>query len=287
MEGIGPPLVTPFTETGKVDERRLTELVDWLEARGVDFLVPCGSTSEAPLLSDEEQLHVIETVVDVASVPVLAGTGQPGLHPTIEMTEHAADAGVDAALVVTPHYYHHDQSTLSQYYRDLVADVSIPVYLYSVPVYTDLHLAPETIGDLATHASIRGIKDSAGDVGRLIDTLDRTDGVDFSILVGNGAILPQALALGATGGILALANLAPEPAVELYDQTKSDDTDPSNRHTPLIRLNEAITTKYGIPGLKWAMRTRGAPAGHPRSPHQSIASSARSHLQSLMDEVSI
>ena len=78
MEGIGPPLVTPFGPDGDVDHDRLRELVGWVEARGVDFLVPCGSNSEAELMTADERAAVVETVVDAASVPVVAGTGSPG-----------------------------------------------------------------------------------------------------------------------------------------------------------------------------------------------------------------
>jgi 4-hydroxy-tetrahydrodipicolinate synthase len=285
MHGIGPPLVTPFGENGDVDYAKLRDLVDWVEQRGVDFLVPCGSNSEAELMTAEERVRVVETVVDAASVPVLAGTGHPGLRETLDATAAAADAGADAALVVTPFYYQHDQGRLAAYYRKVAEQVSIPVYLYSVPAYTDVRLEPETVGDLAGHPNVAGMKDSSGSIGAFVRTQRRTESAAFDLLVGSGSVLAQALDAGATGGVLALANLLPERTADIYE-TQADDAEQARAlNAEVVEMNRAITTEYGVPGLKWAMRERGAPAGHPRSPHDSPSEDAREHLDSLLSEV--
>lgn len=283
MHGVGPPLVTPFTETGAVDYDALRGLVEWVEARGVDFLVPCGSNSEAELLTAAERERVVETVVDEASVPVLAGTGHPGLAETRESTAAAADAGADAALVVTPFYYDHDQETLAAYFRDVADSVDLPVYLYSVPSYTGVRLAPETVETLASHPNIAGMKDSAGDLGAFVRTERRTADEEFDLLVGSGSLLAQALDAGGTGGVLALANLYPERAAKIYEM--NDHARARERNAKLVDVNTAITAKYGVPGLKWAMRERGAPAGYPRAPHGEPTQDAREHLDSLLDDL--
>lgn len=283
MEGIGPPLVTPFDEDGDVDYDRLRELVAWVERREIDFLVPCGSTSEGELLTDEERTSVIETVADEASVPVLAGTGHPGLRATLDTTAAAAEAGADGALVVTPHYYNHDQETLAAYYRELAEESRLPIYLYSVPVFADARIEPETAGVLAEHPNVAGMKDSSGDLAEFVRTVDRV-GEDFAMLVGTGSLLAQALDAGASGGIAALANLYPERLAAVVD-AHDDPELARERNRRLVEADTAITSEFGIPGLKWAMRRRGAPAGYPRSPHTEPGREAKDRLATLLDDL--
>jgi 4-hydroxy-tetrahydrodipicolinate synthase len=284
MQGLGPALVTPFDEDGDVDYDRLEALVSWVEARGVDFLVPCGSTSEAELLTNDEQRRVTETVAKEASVPVLAGAGHPGLRETLETIEHAAAAGADGALVVTPFYYPHDQETLAAYYRDLAAEAALPIYLYSVPQFTGVRLEPETVGELATHPNIVGLKDSSGSLSALVRTSERVD-EGFDLLVGSAGVLAQTLDEGASGGVCALANLAPAALAEVVDRHESDPAAARARNRELVELNDAVTAQFGIPGLKWAMRERGAPAGYPRSPHQPVDAAARERLGGLLESL--
>lgn len=279
MNGTGPPLVTPFDADGALDEAALRDLVGWVEDRGVDFLVPCGSNSEAELMTAEERARTIEVVAEEASVPVLAGTGSPGKRETLAATDAAADAGADAALVVTPFYYGHDQATLEAYYREVADESPVPVYLYSVPVFTDVTLEPETVGRLADHPNVAGMKDSSGDIGAFQRTLGRTADADFDLVVGAGGVLGQALAAGGTGGVLALANVAPEATTAIYEAHEAGDDECARELTAAcVELNHAITAEYGIPGLKYAMRRRGAPAGHARSPHRPIDAEAKAAL---------
>ena len=285
MNGVAAPLVTPFTVDGDIDEPALADLVGWLERQGVDFLVPCGSTSESELLTADERVRVIETVADAASVPVLAGTGSPGYRETHEATAAAAEAGADAALVVTPFYYPHDQSTLADYYRDIAEAAPLPIYLYSVPVFTNVRLEPETAAELADHPNVAGMKDSSGDVGSFVRLVRGTADADFDPIVGNGGVFSQALAAGATGGILALSNIAPEVTAEIYEAAASDPERARRLNAAVVELNRAVTSEFGIPGLKYAMRWRGAPAGYARSPHQRPDAEARERLESLVVEI--
>ncbi|MFW6382942.1 MAG: dihydrodipicolinate synthase family protein [Haloferacaceae archaeon] len=284
MEGIGPPLVTPFDRDGDVDHDRLRDLVAWVEDRDVDFLVPCGSTSEGELLTDEERARVVETVADEASVPVLAGTGHPGLRATLEATAAAAAAGADGALVVTPHYYNHDQETLAAYYRELADESPLPIYLYSVPVFADARIDPETARALAEHPNVAGMKDSSGDLAEFVRTVERV-GEDFAMLVGTGSLLAQALDAGASGGIAALANLYPGRLAAVVDAHPDDPALARERNRRLVEVDTAITSEFGIPGLKWAMRERGAPAGYPRSPHTEPGQTAKDRLATLLGEL--
>ncbi|ADQ66094.1 dihydrodipicolinate synthase/n-acetylneuraminate lyase [Halogeometricum borinquense DSM 11551] len=283
MIGIGPPLVTPFTADGLIDETALRDLVSWVESRGVDFLVPCGSNSEAELMTAEGRARVIEVVAAEASVPVLAGTGSPGYEETRQATAAAADAGADAALVVTPFYYPHDDTALEAYYRDLADEAEIPIYLYSVPAFTDVKLSVSVVEALATHPNIAGMKDSSGDIETFVRERRLTADADFDLLVGSGSMLSHALDIGADGGVLALANVAPEATTAIYDAHREGDvTAARERNEALVELNRAVTTTHGIPGLKAAMRARGAPVGHVRRPHQPVSDDTREELERLV-----
>jgi len=281
MEGIGPPLVTPFDDSGDVDHDRLTELVGWLEREGVDFLVPCGSTSEAPLLTPDERQRVIETVTGVASVPVLAGTGAAGFRQTRDRTEAAAEAGAAGALVVTPFYYNHGQDRLAEYYRELADSASVPVYLYSVPVFAKTRLEPETVVDLADHPNIAGVKDSSGDLEAFVRTLDGVDD-EFDTLIGSASLLAQALDAGASGAIAALVNLVPGRLADLVEIHGADPARARAANRSLVALNRAVTAEYGIPGLKYAMRERGVPAGYSRRPHREVGSESAAAIDDLL-----
>ncbi|MFB6152950.1 MAG: dihydrodipicolinate synthase family protein [Halodesulfurarchaeum sp.] len=287
MHGIGAPLVTPFDADGAIDHEALADLTGWVLDRGLDFVVPTGSTSEAELLTIDERTAVIETVVEATAgdVPVVAGTGHPGYRATLSQTRQAATVGADAALVATPFYYDHDQETLASYYRELAEDSPIPLYLYSVPAYTHVTLEPETAADLATHENVAGMKDSSGDLEAFQRTASATADEDFDLLVGAGGVFAPALDAGATGAILAVANVVPDLASEIYElhrAGKSEQARALNRR--IIRLNRAVTVEHGIPGLKAAMRLREASAGLPRRPFQPVDESVQTTLESVLEE---
>jgi dihydrodipicolinate synthase/N-acetylneuraminate lyase len=287
MDGTGVPLVTPFDGDGEVDTARLREVATWVVDRGVDFLVPCGSNSEAELLTVEERAEVIGTVVDEVSVPVLAGTGHPGLVETREQTRRAAAAGADAALVVTPFYFDHDQATLRQYYERLADGSDIPIYLYSVPQLTGTRLEPETVADLAEHDGIHGLKDSSGEL-VAFGRERRLTGDDFDLFIGSGSLFAPGLDAGADGGILALANVVPELTAEIYARRR--DGDGAGARTlcaELVELDRAITDRYGVPGVKAAMRSRGVPAGRVRSPHRPLGDEERREVERLVEDAPV
>lgn len=285
MHGVAPPLVTPFTDSGDIDEDALRHLVGHVEDCGVHFLVPGGSTSEAELLTADERARVIEIVAEAATVPVIAGAGHPGYRETMAQIEAAEAAGVDGVMVVTPFYYHHDQATLAAYYRDVADAASVPIYLYAVPVYTHVHLEPTTVGELAEHPNIAGMKDSTGDLGTLVRTIEATKPADFAVLTGSANLLASGLEHGASGAILALANLVPEATSSSYDRFDDDRRWAHQQVRELIPLNDAITSRYGIPGLKWAMRQRGLPAGQPRRPFRAPSSTATAELAELLNDI--
>lgn len=284
MNGIAPPVVTPFDAAAAIDREALASLVSALESAGVDFLVACGSTSEAALMSPDECAIVFETIVEAASVPVVAGTGRAGLHHTRALTERAADLGVDAAMVVTPYYYRHEQSALEAYYRDLADHVDLPIYLYVIPRFAHHHLSPDVIGGLASHPNIVGIKDSRGDLEALEAIIDHTRDEDFSVLTGSARLLPPALEVGATGAILAIANVIPEALAEIIRHHEQNSDRARSLHDDLTEFIE-VFDDTGIPGLKAAMAYRDLPGGTVRAPFHPVDDPTVERIQTALDAV--
>ncbi len=283
MHGSGVPLITPFHQDGSIDEPALREVTNWVVDQGLDFVVPCGSNGESELLTVEERARITEIVTDAVSVPVMAGTGHPGFEETMDQTRRAADAGADAALVVTPFYFGHDQDALEAYFRRVADESPLPIYLYSVPKMTDVRLEPETVGRLAEHENVAGMKDSSGDL-TAFQRIHRLTGEDFELFTGSGSLLGPALDAGGVGGINALANVVPDLTSEICRLHEAGDSGDARALTAdLVDLNQAITAKYGIPAVKAAMRHRGVPAGHVRFPHQPADKDVVSAVQDLVD----
>ena len=195
-----------------------------------------------------------------------------------------AEAGADGALVVTPFYYGHDDEALEAYYREVADESDLPIYLYSVPVYTDVKLSSEVVGRLASHDNVAGMKDSSGDVETFQRERRLTEDEAFDLFVGSGSVYAHALASGGDGGILGLANVAPERASEILDLHRmGNDAEARQLNAELVELNRAVTSKYGVPGAKAAMRERGVPAGYARKPHQEVGDEVREEIAELVE----
>jgi 4-hydroxy-tetrahydrodipicolinate synthase len=207
---VYPPLVTPFTPENEVDTDALASLVDSVESRGVDGVVPCGTTGEFASLTDAEYARVVETTADAAGGRVVAGVSDTSVPGVRSKLTTAADAGCDAALVTGP-YFHAENAAggTEAFLRETLADTSIPVYLYNIPVYVGERLEPDTVASLAEDGAVEGIKDSSGDVDYLL-TLVRSTPAEFEVFCGYDSVLAPALTGGAAGGINALANVVPE-----------------------------------------------------------------------------
>ena len=286
MQGIAPPLVTPFTKHGDIDLDRLRSLIEEMESAGVDFLVLNGSTSEAPACTPEERASIVETALDHASIPVLVGTGQPGLPETLAETALASELGADGALIVTPYYYPHGQESLLAHYQQVADEADIPVYLYSVPKFTGITLAPETVQELAKHPNIVGMKDSSGSLSEFVRTIELLPDDGFELFVGAGGILAPALQAGAAGGVLAMANIVPSEAAAVYEAHQEGAHEQAREEgSRLVSINHAVTGRFGIPGLKWVMRQRGFSAGYSRTPFQPPRQEARQELERLLHEL--
>ena len=217
------PFTTPFDESGDVDAASLREnLTRWNET-GVAGYVALGSTGERAHLDERERMEVVETARGCVprELAFIVGVGEQGTRGTIAEARRAADAGADALLVLTPHFYRAamSQEALADHFS-AVADASpAPVVLYNIPQNTGVALAPETVAGLSKHANIVGLKDSSGDLVNLSETLrlagDGRD--DFAVTVGHAGVFYASLCAGARGAILAAGCAAPRLCVQIFE----------------------------------------------------------------------
>ncbi|NXL28800.1 HOGA1 protein, partial [Glaucidium brasilianum] len=271
LGGIFPPLATPFSPTQEVDYAQLEGNLRRYANIPFRGLVVLGSNGEYPYLAPRERLEVVSCVRQALPRDrlLLAGSGCESTQATIELTVSMAEAGADVALVVTPCYYRGAMTSaaLVQHYTE-VADASpIPVVLYSVPANTGLDLPLEAVLTLAQHPNIVGIKDSGGDITRMGLMVHKTRQEDFQVLAGSAGFLMASYALGASGGVCALANVLGAPLCQLDRLCREGNwQEARDLQHRLIEPNTAVTRRFGIPGLKKAMEWFGYYGGPCREP---------------------
>ena len=286
LEGIIPPVVTPFEADGRLDLAGYEANIESYAACGFAGILVLGSNGEAACLSEDEKVAVIKaSVAKSAGRPIYAGTGAESTRTTVELTKKAADAGATAALVLNPFFFkgHLNAEALRRHY-EAVADLSrIPVILYSMPGATGLPIPPGVVHQLAKHPNIRGMKDSSGDIANLQKILAGVP-KEFPLAAGSAPILYSALGLGASGGVLAVAGCAPEATVAVYKAFREGDLDRARRlQIALTPLAIAVTATYGVAGLKAAVTLSGRRGGIPRPPLATATEAEVLDIKRLMD----
>ena len=256
---IVPALLTPYDADGAVDRDAVRAHVGWLVERGVDGIMPCGTTGETALLSDDEVVEVVEAVVAGAggSVPVIAHVGRPGTAATIALGRRALDAGAAAVSAVVPYYHVLDPAMVLAHYRALM-DAFGPerTLAYCIPSHGINVLHPEGLAVLA-RAGLAGFKDStmsADDHDAYVAAVRATGRDDFALLVGLGALLVRSLRAGSAGAVLGIANLKPELAVAVRDAVRAGDDDAAGRLQAELAETEAALMAF--PDLKRAVAER-------------------------------
>lgn len=289
LSGIFPPLTTTFAADGSVDVIRLRENIQRYNGTRLSGYVLNGSTGESVLLRWAEIEEVWATAREAAAAEkiLIAGTGAEATAETIEHTNRAAALGYHAALVRTPHYFKSQMTldALTEYYMRVADAARIPILIYSVPVFTGLSVEATLIARLSNHPNIIGIKDSSGNVEH-VSEFRFVSPLSFQILVGGASTLRESLLQGAVGGILALACALPELCVEVYEATQARENARAESAQQKLALPSAVlVTKYGIPGLKYALDCLGYHGGPPRSPLLPVSEAAKREIESALTGV--
>lgn len=282
LKGSLPALVTPFKD-GQLDLDTLKKLVDWHLDQGTDGFVPVGTTGESPTLSHREHDIVVETVIQAVAgrAPVVAGAGSNNTAETVRLVQAAKDAGATAALVVTPYYNKPTQAGLIAHFM-AAADCGLPIIIYNIPGRSVVDMSPETMGELAKHEFIIGVKDATADLAR-VSKQRITCGTDFIQLSGED---PTAIGFNAQGGVGCIsvtANVAPKLCAQLQDATRAGDYAKalliSDR---LMPLHHAIFAEPGVCGAKYGLSLLGLCSDEVRLPLVGLTDPTKEKIRAAM-----
>lgn len=281
---------TPFDSSGRVDPKAIASNTSRWITRGVRGVVALGSNGEAPLLDEAESDAVVAAARD--AVPrdrlLLAGTGRESTPMTIAASKRAAALGADALLVRTPSYFKPRMTpdAFVAHYSAVADAVRVPILLYNYPAVTGLTLTPDTVRRLAQHPNIIGIKETSVDAAQIASYVDATQDQDFAVLAGSAPSFFTALGLGAKGAILAAACIVPAACVALFDAfTRGDLITARDLQRRILPIANAVTSGYGVPGLKAALDLTGYVGGAPRMPLLPAAPDAAAAIRNALTPV--
>ena len=292
--GIYPPVPTFFDEQEDLDLVTFRKHLQRLADSGIAGYVLMGSNGEAVHLIGDERQQLIETAAIVLQelyeqgaeeMPLIAGCGDLSTRATIAHCEQAARCGADFALVLPPSYYRGrmDANALLTHYR-VVADASpLPILIYNMPANTaGIDLSAELIGTLAEHPNIVGVKDSAGNIAKLAQIIASVPET-FRVFAGSASYLLPALAVGAAGAVAALANIFPQEVCDVQACFEAEQFDEARTlQARLIPINDAVTSGYGVAGLKAALEFVAGYGGSPRLPLLPLNAQERTRLAELL-----
>ncbi len=290
IEGVYPALITPFTADGGVDKEGLRRLVEYVIEGGVAGIVPCGTTGESATLSHKEHEEVIDVVVDCSKVPVIAGTGSNSTTEAVEFTKHAADAGADACLLITPYYNKPNVKGLKEHFKRIGDSVEIPLVLYNIPSRTGQNVSAGTMVELASEVEhIKGVKEASGDlkqVGAIIRSVAE-QGLDFTVVAGDDFLTLPIMSLGGKGVISVAANIAPREMTEMVAAMLKGEVEKAKEiNIRLFSLFEAMFLETNPIPVKRAAEMMGlVAAGDVRLPLGALSEGNEEKLRRVLEKV--
>ena len=288
LKGIYPPLTTPFIDDEVSFDKFLENLIKY-EMKILSGYVLFGSNGESVFLTREEKLQLITTIRKHTNRKIIAGTGLDSIKETISLTNDAAEAGADYALIITPSFFKSEMKhhTFLNYFTKVADSVMIPVILYNVPKFTGVNIEVETIVELSSHPNITALKDSTENSSR-ISELAANVHPNFRLIVGTASVLFSGLSSGAVGGILALANIAPDECIQIYNLMREKNYERALEiQNRMIPVNKAVTAKFGVAGLKAAMDLMGYFGGSPRLPLEPLSEAQIIELKMILKKASL
>lgn len=267
LSGIFAPITTPFVNEEVSVEHLKANMLKYKNS-GLSGFFALGSNGENKSLTEDEKLKVLEVVLQEKAEHqlVMAGAGYESTRQTIAFGKKVAQMGADFVSIVTPSYFKKrltDEAMIG-FYTDIADAVSVPVLAYNAPGFTGMTLSAKVVEKISQHPNVAGMKDtSTGNMSSYLDVCSD----DFDILAGTISTLFTAMLLGATGGVVSLANAFPEPCCKLYQKYSSGDVEGARQlHYTLFRLNRSVSGSFGVAGVKYAMEIGGFYGGDPRLP---------------------
>ena len=289
FKGIGTALITPMTDSGAVDYAAVERLAQRQVDAGIDALIVCATTGEAPTLQDDEHIEVIRLVANIAKgkAPIIAGTGSNYTDHAVEMSIKARDVGADGLLCVTPYYNKCTQKGLIASYTKIADATELPMIVYNVPGRTGVNIKPATYEKLADHPRIVGIKEANGDIGSVVDTMARC-AHKIDMYSGNDDQIVPILSMGGIGCISVISNLQPKETMDICKLWFAGDTAGAAalqcKYKPLV---DALFSEVNPIPIKAAMAAAGLCGDYARLPLTPMEKPARQHLLQCMREVGL
>ena len=288
LSGIAAPIATPFTN-GEVAYEQLRSNMQKYSKTALAGFFALGSNGESMFLTEGEKLKVFEVVLQEKADHqiVMAGAGYESTRQTISFSNQVAEMGADFVSILTPSYFKKrltDEAMIG-YYTEVADAVSVPVVAYNAPGFTGLTLTPQVIEVISRHPNVIGMKDTSK--GNMSSYLNAA-GPDFDILSGTVSTLFESMLLGATGGVVSLANAFPAPCCELYEACKALDLEKARQlHFMLIKLNKSVSGSFGVAGVKYAAEIAGYHGGAPRKPLLPITEEGRQAIRKAIEEAGV
>jgi len=270
IQGIIPPLTTPFTQDGQVYEAGLRALIEFQVQAGTHGLFICGTYGSGPIMTVEQRKQVAEIVVDQTKgrLAVIAHVGTASTEQSVALAQHAQSVGCDLVSAISPYYHRHDERTVVHFFKTLVQSVDLPVWLYNNPKCSGVTITPSFLAHLAD-VGVQGIKDSGFSFIELTHfLLALQDKPDFRFVAGTEALALPAWQIGARGSVSGLANCIPEIMVELWNLYQAGEIEAAYRLQ--LKVNRARQVLH-IPSSTNAacyavLHERGVDAGYPKAP---------------------
>ncbi len=290
LQGIYPPITTPFQYDGSLYKAKVIHNVEKWNKTTLGGYVVCGSTGESVMLTPDEKFQMFEWVAEAAdsSKLLVCGTGVESVRETVWLTNRAAEMGYKLAMVRTPHYYknlvNRDEAQVL-YYRSVADQTKIPLMIYNWPQTTGVDISPDAVAAISEHPNVIAIKESSGNLEKVM-TLLRVVRPGFQVLVGSAPTLWPSFTVGAVGAVLAFANAAPYACITIHEAHRQRETEAAQDwQNRIARAAMLVTTKYGVPGLKYAMDLNGYYGGPPRLPLTTITPAAKQEIEAAFAEI--
>ena len=252
-------LVTPFDSENRVDYAALAKLIEFHVREGSNGLVIAGTTGEAATLSRDEHVALIERAVELVDgrLPVIAGTGSNSTAQTADLSLAVEGSGIDAYLLVVPYYNKPMQEGMYRHFVSIADAVNKPVVLYNVPGRTVADMQPETVGRLAEHDNIIGIKEATGDIDRLKAIKNVVDD-DFKLYSGDDFTVLPFIAAGGHGVVTVSGNVVPAAMHDLCALASNGELDAAKALDDTLQpLNSALFVESNPIPVKWALGQMG------------------------------
>ena len=288
FSGSSVAIITPFHE-GKVDYKKLGELIDFQIAGGTSAITICGTTGQASTQSLEEHIATVDYCVKYVNcrVKVIAGTGSNDTQAALFLSQEAERSGADALMLVTPYYNKTSQRGLVGHFEFVADRVNTPIIMYNVPGRTGMSFSVDTYRTLSKHPNINGVKEASGDF-KLIAATIASCGDELNFWSGNDEDVVPMMSIGAKGVISVVANVIPGQIAEMTAACLSGDFKRGAQlQLKYLDLVDKLFIEVNPMPVKAAMNLMGMDVGEPRMPLCNLAPENLEKLKKTMTNLGL